>query len=152
MAKKIRHVQVRNEEILTRYGAFKLDDTGCILNRDEVKASDEQILAEPGFVDADLFPGSPTLKAPPPPPPPTAEGVVTQPPPQTPTGTSPEDQAYKEIIRKLIAAGAKTNSEGYLEMPLVLQAIAQAQMKPITGGKRKELQDAIRAEDAASKA
>lgn len=132
---KVRHPHLRSEEVLTRLGSLKLDEGGVVTNLEELGIRPEEVLKLPEFVDADLFPPSPNAY----------KKVETESSKDKEPETDNLDQ-HKELLRKLLAAGTKMNSEGYIDMPTFLDALKEAKLPSITGAQRKELQDSLRNE------
>lgn len=54
--KNVKHLTMRNEKLLTRFGEIELDEAGNAVNLDELGTTADAVLSNvPGFVDADIF-------------------------------------------------------------------------------------------------
>lgn len=142
--KNIRHETLRSEPIETRFGRVDLDHNGYVTtDLEEVsggRVKQEDLLSLPDFVDADLFPGV-VNRAP--------EQAASE--PEAPKTAAEEAAPYKAIIKEMIESEGPMNSEGYVDMASFQALIAEQNLKIITGGQRKVLQDEVVAEMAAEK-
>jgi len=54
--KNVKHLTMRNDKLLTRFGEIEIDEAGNATNLDELQVTPDAILSNvPGFVDADIF-------------------------------------------------------------------------------------------------
>lgn len=160
MAETAKHTKLRNCEIHTPFGKLKLDGEGFVTNLREVKATVEQILTRPNFVNGDVFRKSGTtvnvIDATEPPrrvdvkiDEKTSEPAATPPAadkeekPEEGT-TGPTNQDYYELIKQLVADGASTNSDGYIDMDPFLSALRERGWPVVSGTRRREITDAGR--------
>lgn len=129
----VRHANLKNEEVNTRYGIVKLDRAGMVTNIDDLTGSPEQLVMHvPGFVNADLFPS------------PEASRAAKEIPAKTPTPTVSADQEegkYAAVIKELLEKGTMVNNEGYIDMGVLNEELRKREMKILTGTRRKEISD-----------
>lgn len=126
MTDAARHNYLKGEPINTELGEVQLDEEGFATNLDDLNTTvDELVEKVPGFTRAT----APEKK-----PAPKQEQKTTEDPDEA-------DKKTAEVIKELLEAGAKTNSEGYIDMEVLNTALKEKNLPPISGGKRKEITD-----------
>lgn len=146
---KIFSQHLRNEEVITRVGTFKLDDKGYIVDADErgMKATKEEILDMPAqFRDGEIYQ-----------PHGTGEAVLIkteeqtkqeiQEPEKKPPTAEEVRANQKALIKSLMSTeDLKRNSKGYIDMEPLNKALKEAGLPLLTGAERIAIEDELRAE------
>lgn len=127
MTDAARHNYLKGEPINTELGEVQLDEEGFVTNLEELNTTvDELVEKVPGFTRATAPEKKPAPKQ-----------------EQKKPEEDPEeaDKKTAEVIKELLEAGGKTNSEGYIDMEVLNTALKEKNLPPISGGKRKEITD-----------
>lgn len=131
---KVRHSSLKNEPINTRYGIVQLDDLGYVKNIDDLTCNEEQLIQHvPGFINGDLFPPKDGLLP--------GKLTKTAPAAEVKEKDTKEADTYAEVIKELLAAGANTTEDGYIDMGVLNQTLRDKGLKIMTGTDRKKLSD-----------
>jgi hypothetical protein len=139
---KARHRHLRNTTNTTPFGVIHHDETGVVTNQADLAVTPEQLVSSvAGYVDGDVFPGTP--------PPPVITPVPGARMAQTslPSGTGkpdPTDEQYGEIITEMLKSGAPVNGEGYVDMTALNEVLRDRNLKILTGSRRKEITDKLK--------
>jgi len=123
----IAHETIKGEVVNSRLGELNLDHRGIVTNLADLKCDPAEVLTLPGFKDADLYPpkgytpgqGAPVDNAP--------KGEVT------------DDELWAIICELTGPEGQNLNSEGFIDMKVLLETLRSRGLKAVTGKRRLEL-------------
>lgn len=143
-----RHVFLRNEPFITRYGQAELDGTGNITNRADLKATDDELRTVPDLVPTALFEPAPSTATSP-----QTGGAGAPPGEKTPTlPTGDELQPYYDLIKSMVEnPTAKRTNSGLLDLPSFLELAKGMELKAIPGSQMREIEKKVLADLAAKK-
>lgn len=141
--KYVQHTYCRNEIIISSAGTIIVDENGVVTNIEALGVTIERILQVPGFFPTDLAPTSIVPKE-------MASKPVAPLPSLAGTETivRTPDRDYIEVLKHLAEIGAARNSEGYVEMNVLLDELKAKGLAPISGSRRKALEDMLRGKAA----
>jgi len=140
---KVRHMKKRACVINTMYGELKLDETGGVINQEDLKVSTEDLLALPNFVDAEIFepqPEAASVKR-------AREEAEKAEPLKVRSSSTPSDEEYGDIIAELIDQGAACTGEGYIQMDELNAALRERDLPILSGTRRKDISDEYNSDD-----
>lgn len=127
----LRHASLKSTAINSHLGPIKLDRKGLVCNIHELKVEPEVLreLYPKEFLDARIFPPDGwDQKTPLEPEAPKALEIVTY-----------CEEDYWNIIKYLSEDPLNLNSEGFIDMEVLLRVLRDRRMPVITGSKRKEI-------------
>lgn len=137
---QLRHMNFRSEILTTQFGLVALDHNGFVINRNDLKGTDEDLLMLPGLVSNDDFPLA-NLEEPPADAKPVE--IPTQPdlevtPPEPPDVTEGTDLTEElSVVALLLTEPENMNSQGKLDMDK-LNAALLAKGLPKANGRTRD--------------
>jgi len=139
---QLRHHNLRNEVLITQFGLLALDHNGFVVNRADVKGTDEELLSIPGLVSNDDFPLGNLEEAPADVEPveiPTQPSLEVVPPevPDVPEGTDQTEELG--VVALLLTEPENLNSQGKLDMDKLNAALAAKSLSKVNGRTRDAL-------------
>jgi hypothetical protein len=147
MTEHVRYQHRANCKLITQFGVAVLDDRGFVTNPHDFNTSD--LLTIPGMISTETFGG-------------TVEPVHVAAMPQQDKilpsfpkvdykpGQGPNENEYWQLIRDLTAGGKNLNSAGYIDMPILTNALREKGWPIISGTRRINITTAGRERDKAS--
>lgn len=131
-----RHLYLHSQELVSSRGRIKLDEQGIVTNPQDIEGGHDGLIDfyPETFLDTRAFPPL-YAKAEP------RKATEARPTETISEIPSPTDADYSQLIQDLMEqANCPINSEGYIEMPYLNEAIKARGWRSITGTRRKELQ------------
>lgn len=143
---ELRHVSFRNEVVSTQFGLLALDHNGFVVNRADLKCSDDALLSLPSLVSNEDFPlanleelpsGVVPVQIPVQPP---LEAASEAPAPEAPDSVPGADQTEElGVVALLLTEPENMNSQGKLDMDKLNAALAAKGLPKANGRTRDAL-------------
>lgn len=127
MANLVRHVELKNESVVTMLGILQLNSEGIVENLDELQVSPDAVLELPDFVDAELFPPLKELD-------PTPISVVLEVvEASSEEGEKVPDDPARVVAESLLNDPENLNTQGKLDLDKLNLALKAAGLSPVNG-------------------